>query len=151
MVTALMTFVTTPPASVTRVMNPLVSAVVGVPAIVQLLFNVNPAGSAPSTSVQVCDAAAGTQEAEYGRPTTPSGHGRERYLPVVGDEVGLVGAGAGPVGAGATAALNVAVTVSAELPASVHGAVPLHPLPLHPLNTDPDAELAVSVTDVPLG
>ena len=45
--------------------------------------------------------------------------------------------------------LKVAVTVFAALIVTVHLPVPVH-APLHPLNTDPEAAEAVSVTTVPL-
>lgn len=47
------------------------------------------------------------------------------------------------------AGLKVAVTVTDELVANAHGAVPVHPPPNQPLNTEPLAGVAVSVTSVP--
>jgi hypothetical protein len=44
---------------------------------------------------------------------------------------------------------NVAVTVVAALTVTVHLPAPLHP-PLHPMNVEPVAAVAVSVTAVPL-
>ena len=46
---------------------------------------------------------------------------------------------------------NVAVIVVAEVSVTLQVPVPLHPPPLQPVNTDPAAALAVSVTTVPPG
>jgi hypothetical protein len=46
--------------------------------------------------------------------------------------------------------VNVAVTVVALVTVTVHGPVPLHPPPLQPVNSEPTAGPAVSVTTVPL-
>ena len=59
-----------------------------------------------------------------------------------------VGTDGAVVSVGAVA--NVAVIVTAEFPARLHGAVPLHPPPLHPENVEPVAGVADSVTRVPL-
>jgi len=48
------------------------------------------------------------------------------------------------------AALKVAVTVAFAVSATLHALVPLHP-PDHPAKVDPDAAVAVSATEVPLG
>ena len=48
-----------------------------------------------------------------------------------------------------TDAVAVAVPASAAVTVTVQGPVPLHPPPLHPLNVDPAAGLAVKVTWVP--
>ena len=48
------------------------------------------------------------------------------------------------------ARLNVAVTLCAELIAIVQVPVPEHPPPDQPANVEPEAAVAVSVTDVPL-
>ena len=45
---------------------------------------------------------------------------------------------------------KVAVVERAAVIATVQVPVPEHPPPLHPLNVNPDAGAAVSVTDVPL-
>jgi hypothetical protein len=55
------------------------------------------------------------------------------------------------VSAKAWAVAKVAVTVIGALPLTVHGPVPLQPPPLQPVNVDPQAGVAVSVTVVPLG
>src|SRR5260221_11528411 len=47
-------------------------------------------------------------------------------------------------------ALKVAVTVVAAFIVTLHVPVPEHPPPLQPLNVDPPAAPAVSVTTVPL-
>ena len=44
---------------------------------------------------------------------------------------------------------NVAVTVVAAVTVTTHVPVPLHPPPLQPVNVDPAAGAAVSVTAVP--
>src|SRR3989454_9468469 len=49
-----------------------------------------------------------------------------------------------------TADAKVAVTVVAAETVTTHGAVPLHPPPLHPTNSEPPSGAAVSVTTVPL-
>ena len=54
------------------------------------------------------------------------------------------------VGALTIAMLNVAVTVMAAFMVTLHLLVPEQPPPLQPLNVDPPAALAVSVTTVPL-
>ena len=46
--------------------------------------------------------------------------------------------------------VNVAVTVVAAVSVTGHVPVPLHPPPLQPVNVDPAAAVAVSVTAVPL-
>ena len=43
----------------------------------------------------------------------------------------------------------MAVTAIDPLPATVQGAVPMQPPPLQPLNMEPEAGIAVSVTDAP--
>ena len=45
--------------------------------------------------------------------------------------------------------LKVAVTAVAPVTSTVHVPVPLHVLPVHPANVDPDAGAAVRVTEVP--
>jgi hypothetical protein len=47
------------------------------------------------------------------------------------------------------AGLKVAVTVTDEFVENAHGAVPEHPPPDQPLNTEPLSGAAVSVTSVP--
>ena len=47
--------------------------------------------------------------------------------------------------------VNIAVTATETLPAIVHEAVPVHPPPLQPLNAEPTAGVATSVTGVPRG
>jgi hypothetical protein len=46
--------------------------------------------------------------------------------------------------------LKVAVTVVAAVNVTTHVPVPVHPPPLHPVNVEPSAGLAISVTCVPL-
>jgi hypothetical protein len=46
-------------------------------------------------------------------------------------------------------AVNVAVTDCASLMVTMHVPVPEHPEPLHPVNADPEAAVAVRVTNVP--
>jgi hypothetical protein len=46
--------------------------------------------------------------------------------------------------------VNVAVTAVAAVIVTVQVPVPVHPPPLHPVNTDPAFGVAVSVTTVPL-
>jgi hypothetical protein len=60
------------------------------------------------------------------------------------------GAGAGVTGVATTTWLNVAVTVTALFPSTVHGPVPEH-VPLQPAKVEPGAGVAVSVTRVPPG
>jgi hypothetical protein len=47
--------------------------------------------------------------------------------------------------------VNAAVTAVAALTVTTHVPVPLQPPPLHPVNVDPAATDAVSVTTAPLG
>jgi hypothetical protein len=54
-------------------------------------------------------------------------------------------------GGGADASENVAEMLTATLPLVTHGSVPAHPPPVHPVNTEPDAAVAVSVTRRPAG
>ena len=46
---------------------------------------------------------------------------------------------------------KVAVTTADPLPATVHELIPLQPPPDQPPKADPDAGVAVRVTDAPLG
>jgi len=46
-------------------------------------------------------------------------------------------------------AARVAVTLVLAFRGTAHGPVPEHPPPLHPINVDPEAGVAVKVTVVP--
>ena len=63
------------------------------------------------------------------------------------DVVGIVMSTKAAGSAGRTVT-KVGVTVVAAVTVTTQGAVPLHPPPLQPVNTDPTAGVAVSVTVV---
>jgi len=65
--------------------------------------------------------------------------------------VGLAIVALGRVVSAETVEAKAAVTVTDPLPARVHELVPLQPPPDQPLKVDPDAGVAVRVTNVPLG